>query len=546
MNIRGTEAPDEVIHTRFLVIGSGAGGLWSALHLADAGQTAVITKGAVTESNTNYAQGGIAVAVCSFDTPSLHANDTLLAGAGLCDEPAVDVLTREGPERVIELMQLGAEFERAGDELLCRREAAHSMRRIIYAHGDATGAEVQRALTEHTTSHPNITVREHVQAIRLLRLGDAVVGADAIETTTGRRLRFVADATVLAGGGFAAIYRYTTSPLVTTGDVQALALRAGATLQDMEFVQFHPTALATEESPAPLISEAVRGEGAVLLNPAGERFMPAYHPLAELAPRDVVARAMFAEMQKFGADHCLLDLSPIPRDKLEHHFPHILQTLREHGINAPDDPAPVRPAAHYCMGGIATDLWGFTGLRRLYAVGECACTGVHGANRLASNSLLEALVFGYRLSKAARDEALLDRDERRSAAEAAPEPVAHAPVSVHARIREMMWEKVGIVRDPQGLLAAEAAFRQMLDASLSHARPWPAPGEAVAANVVLVAWVVASAASTRDESRGAHFRTDTTQPKPQWRCHLLVRLVAPQSLEFSLKPVQVHSPALYE
>ena len=546
MNTRGAGAPDEIVHTRFLVIGSGAGGLWSALHLADAGRTIVITKGAVTESNTNYAQGGIAVAVCSFDTPSLHASDTLMAGAGLCDEPAVDVLTREGPERVLELIRMGAEFERSGEELLCRREAAHTMRRIVYAHGDATGAEVQRALTQHAEAHPNIEVREHVQAIRLLRAGDEIVGVDAVEVDSGRKLRFIADATVLAGGGFAAIYRYTTSPLVTTGDLQALALRAGATLQDMEFVQFHPTALATEESPAPLISEAVRGEGALLLNPARERFMPKYHRLAELAPRDVVARAEFAEMQKFGADHCYLDLSPIPRDKLEHHFPHILEMLREHGINAPQELAPVRPAAHYCMGGIATDLWGFTGLRRLYAVGECACTGVHGANRLASNSLLEALVFGYRLSKAARDDVPLSEAQRQEAEAQAAEPVPEAPASFYERVRELMWQKVGIVRDPAELAEAERDFRRMLDETLSRARAWPQPPGAVAANVVLVAWVVASAASMRDESRGAHYRTDAPQPKPEWRCHLLVRLTGPQSIDFSLKPVQEHSPALYE
>ena len=546
MNSRSADRPDEVIHTRFLVIGSGAGGLWTALNLADAGRTVVITKGAVTDSNTNYAQGGIAVAVCSFDTPSLHASDTLVAGAGLCDEPAVDVLTREGPERVRELLALGAEFERSGDELICRREAAHTMRRIVFAHGDATGAEVQRVLTERAASHENIQVREHVQAIRLLRMGDAVVGADAVEVETGRRLRFIADATVLAGGGFAAIYRYTTSPLVTTGDVQAIALRAGAALQDMEFVQFHPTALATEESPAPLISEAVRGEGALLLNPARERFMPKYHRLAELAPRDIVARAEFAEMQRYKADHCYLDLSPIPRDSLERNFPHILQVLHEHGINAPDELAPVRPAAHYCMGGIATDLWGSTGLRRLYAVGECACTGVHGANRLASNSLLEALVFGYRLSKAARDEALLTADQRREAEAQPPEMVPQAPASVTDQVREAMWEKVGIVRAPEELEEAEATFRRMLDAALSRARAWPEPAAAVSANVVTVAWVVASAASTRDESRGAHYRTDSPEPKPQWRCHLTVRLRSPRSLEFSLKPVQEHSPAMYE
>ncbi|MBC7287468.1 MAG: L-aspartate oxidase [Armatimonadetes bacterium] len=536
---------DEVVRVRYLVIGSGAGGLWTAIHLADTGATMVIAKDKVAESNTNYAQGGIAAAMCPSDSPSLHAADTISAGAGLCDEPAVEILTREGPERLKELLEMGARFERVGDQLLCRREAAHSVRRIVYAHGDATGAEVQRVLMERAFGHPNIRIVEHLQAVRLVA-ADAVLGADAVETISGRTMRIVADATIVAAGGYAAIYRYTTNPSLMTGDAAALALRIGAKLQDMEFVQFHPTALATTDSHAPLISEAVRGEGAILLNAKGERFMPRYHPMAELAPRDVVARAMAAEMAATGSDHCYLDLRPIPSDKLNHHFPHIMQMLRDHGLNPPDELTPVRPAAHYCMGGISTDTWGFTGSPRLYAVGECACTGVHGANRLASNSLLEALVFGFRLAQAAQDERPLSEAQCREAELLPPTPLPQLPPHTLAEVRGLMWDRVGIVREPSGLEDALAVLREMVERSIPAAAPWPDPGAAQAANAALVAWVVASAAAWRKESRGAHFRPDAASPKPEWRNHLQMSLGDGLELEFSTKPVAERSAAPQE
>jgi L-aspartate oxidase len=538
-----TSSEVEVVRARFLVIGAGAAGLWTALHLAPHGLTLVVTKRAVRDSNTHYAQGGIAVAIGPDDSPALHARDTLAAGAGLCDEAAVEVLTTEGPGRVLELVELGAQFDRWGGQLVCRREAAHGQRRIIHAQGDATGAEVQRVLTLRARQHPHIQIRENTQVLRLLSWAGEVVGADAVELAHGHRLRILADATVLASGGFGALYRHSTNPPVATGDGIAVALRAGAAVQDMEFVQFHPTALATEELPAPLISEGVRGEGAVLLNSQGERFMPRYHALAELAPRDVVARAEFAEMQRLGVDHCLLDLSPLGLEQLRRDFPHIVEMLWERGFRVPDQLVPVRPAAHYCMGGVATDLWGRSGLRRLYAVGECACTGVHGANRLASNSLLEALVFGSRLAQVAPAEQAVSEEVVEALRKAPPEPVPTAPQTAAQHIREIMSREVGIIRTGAGLRKSVQRLEHMVQESQAQAAVWPPPQCAEAANAALVAWVVAAAAALRQESRGAHFRSDAPEPALEWQCRIIMRLAAPDRLEFVLHRVGAPSGA---
>jgi len=529
---------------RCLVIGSGAAGLWTALHAADGGPVLVITKATVTESSTNYAQGGIAISTPPEDSPELHARDTLAAGAGLCDEPAVAVLTREGPRRVAELMDYGAQFDQIDGQLLCRREAAHTRSRIIHAMGDATGAEVQRALTEAVRKHPGITVWEFTQALRLLVVDGEVVGADAVRTATGERVRIVADVTVLATGGVGALYKVTTNPLVANGDGMALALRAGATLEDMEFVQFHPTALACDETPAPLLTEAIRGEGAILLNTRGERFLGRYHPMAELAPRDVVSRAEFLEMERLGAEWCLLDLRPIPREQMVANFPHVLQMLSERGLDAFAQAIPVRPAAHFVMGGIATDLDGWTGLRRLYAAGECACTGVHGANRLASNSLLEGLVFGYRAARAARGEPPLAEDLLAAVGKLEPAAVPAVAPAVAEQVRQLMWKRVGIVRDAEGLqAAAEELGNLRRQASRS---PWPSCEEAETANMVDIAYVIARAALARQESRGAQYRTDFPETRDQWRCHLRVRRSPDGDLEFSGRPVALLEPSLGE
>ncbi|MCX7600010.1 MAG: L-aspartate oxidase [Armatimonadetes bacterium] len=524
-----------VTRVRCLVIGSGAAGLWAALHAANDGTVLVITKDRVTESSTNYAQGGIATSACPEDSPDLHAQDTLAAGAGLCDEPAVAILTHEGPQRVMELVSYGAQFDQVNGQWLCRREAAHTRSRIIHAMGDATGAEVQRALTEAVRNHPEVTVREFTQALRLVLVNGEVIGADTICTATGERIRIVADATILATGGVGALYKVTTNPLVANGDGMAIALRAGATLEDMEFVQFHPTALACDETPAPLLTEALRGEGAILLNTHGERFLDRYHPMAELAPRDVVSRAEFLEMERLGAEWCLLDLRPIPEEQIRANFPHVLQMLTDRGFNPFESPVPVRPAAHFVMGGIATDLDGWTGLRRLYAAGECACTGVHGANRLASNSLLEGLVFGYRAARAARREALLPLDAVEAAGSMEPPAVPALPSDVADQVRELMWKRVGIVRNSDGLSAVVDELAHLWQRT--EWSPWPAAQEAEAANMVEVASVITRAALAREESRGAQYRTDFPETKDEWHCHLRIRKAPDGSLEFSRRPV---------
>lgn len=535
--MRSEQSDREVIRTRFVVIGSGVAGLWTACKLAKHGKTIVVTKRHVDDTSTNCAQGGIAVAVCPKDSPALHARDTLMAGAGLCDEAAVDVLTREGPGRVMELIELGAQFDHYDGELHCRREAAHGQRRIIHAQGDATGAEIQRALGVAIREQKNLTVQEFAHAVRLLVVEGQVVGVDLIDVEEGRQMRVLADATVLASGGFGALYTFSTSPPVAVGDGMALAYRAGAPLQDLEFVQFHPTALSTNEMPVPLISEAVRGEGAVLLNSNREPFMAKYHELRDLAPRDVVSRAEFAEMKRLGSDYCLLDFSPIPPEQMKANFPHILEMLQARGFRVPEEPVPVRPVAHYTMGGIATDLQARTPLARLYAAGECSNTGVHGANRLASNSLLEGLVFGARAALAAEGETELAEGLLRKAADLEDEPLPVAPPEMAEEVRGIMWEHVGIVRTREGLHKATTRLGEMLARSHEDAHEGLTAEEAEAASMILVAYLTARSAAWRTESRGSHYRTDEPETKAEWQCHTRLTRGPGEKPQFSRMPV---------
>src|SRR5215813_3558292 len=382
--------------TDFIVIGSGIAGIRAAVELAPAGRTVVLTKDRITESNTEYAQGGIAVALSEEDDLSLHFQDTIDAGDGLCDAEAVKVLVQEGPPRITELIRHGAEFDRKGGELAFTREAAHSRSRVIHARGDATGREIVRALITWSRQLDQIEYLPHSCTQSLIVKDSRCVGVTYIEPVTNRIRALYARAVVLATGGAGQLYLHTTNPDVATGDGQAMAYRAGAVMADMEFIQFHPTALAVEGAPRFLLSEAMRGEGGILRNPAGERFMPRYDKRAELAPRDVVSRSIYFEMKRGGWPFVYLDLRALDRGFVRERFPQIHATCLLYNIDVTRDLIPVSPAAHYIMGGVKTDTFGRTSIPGLFAAGEVACTGVHGANRLASNSLLEGLVFGAR------------------------------------------------------------------------------------------------------------------------------------------------------
>ncbi|MGQ0641961.1 MAG: L-aspartate oxidase [Gemmatimonadaceae bacterium] len=491
---------------RFLVIGSGVAGLHTALRAADHGDVFLVTKGSLFDSATSYAQGGIAAALGAGDSPELHRLDTLAAGAALCDRRAVEVLVEEGPARVRELQLAGAAFDLTpGGKIALGQEAAHSRRRIVHARGDRTGAEVVRTLIQRIAATPAVRVLERTRVLDLIIPRGRSVCQGVKATIAGAAAELYADATVLATGGCGQLYRYTTNPLVATGDGYAIAYRAGAVLRDMEFVQFHPTALDTPENPLALISEAVRGEGARLLDADGKRFMVKRHRLAELAPRDVVAREIYREKQRTGK--VWLDATSLG-DDFATRFPGISALCRARGIDPRFERVPVTPAAHYMMGGIVTDLAGKSSIERLYACGEVACTGAHGANRLASNSLLEGLVFAERV---ARD---LERVKpsnppRRRGNWRAPRLSDRGAAQVAAdSIRQIMWDSVGIDRDGDTL---KDAIRQLTEIG----RRLPA-GATEEANMVLAATLIARSALMRDESRGGHFRRDFASSRRAW------------------------------
>ena len=470
----------------FVIVGSGIAGLRAALALGPQARTLVLTKEEVSESATQYAQGGIAAATGDDDTVALHERDTLAAGDGLCSPAAVHALVQEGPAAIAELLDWGAEFDRSGGRLARTREAAHSRSRILHAHGDSTGREIAATLARHAAALPRLRFVPQARALRLLAAEGRVWGLEFAAAGTVDCIR--ARAVLLAAGGLGQLYAETTNPAVATGDGPALALAAGAELMDMEFVQFHPTALAWPGAPRFLLSEALRGEGALLRNPAGERFMPAYHAAAELAPRDVVARAIEAELRAAGRGTCYLDATALPAAQLEARFPRIAATLAEFGLRLERDWIPVRPAAHYAMGGVATDLEGRSTLAGLYAAGECACTGVHGANRLASNSLLEGLVFGARAGRAMAAEPAPAAAPAFAAPAPAPEPDAAA---LH-KVQAVMSRTAGVIRDGAAMARGLAEMEALAGRN-------PAARAAAA---------VLRAAYARQESRGAHFRSD--------------------------------------
>ncbi|KAB2953085.1 L-aspartate oxidase [Heliorestis acidaminivorans] len=512
--------------TDFLIVGSGIAGLYTALKAVAYGRVTILTKRKVSDSNTQLAQGGIAAAIGRRDSPTLHLQDTLTAGAGLNDISAVKVMVSEGPGRVEELIQMGTQFDTVEGALALTREGAHSRRRILHASGDATGEEIRRSLLDQCRKHKDINILEDTQVsdILLNRQGQCF-GVVAWHAEKGLH-SFYSAVTVLATGGNGQLYKYSTNPEVTTGDGIAAAFRAGAELMDLEFIQFHPTALTKEGIPPFLISEAVRGEGAQLLNSEGIRFMPKYHQLAELAPRDVVALAIWKEMMNTGAPSVFLDLSTIKSNDFASRFPVIYKTCRSFGINVPEEKIPVAPAAHYLMGGVRTDINGRTNIARLFACGEAACNGVHGANRLASNSLLEGLVFGSHIVEAARPWLKEKPDyclETLSTGSAIYDtlPTGEAPWEadeVAQRIQKVMWESVGLWRSSDTL---EKAAQELEIVDLQQASRGNVSRAFEAANMLLLGKLTVRAAELRKESRGGHYRVDEPESKSLWLRHIV-------------------------
>jgi L-aspartate oxidase len=517
----------------FLVVGSGIGGLFYALKVAARGRVAIITKKDRAESNTNYAQGGIAAVTSKEDSFELHVRDTLEAGAGLCKEAAVRAIVEEGPAQIAELIRLGMQFSereipqsRGARELDLGKEGGHSKRRILHAK-DITGREIERALLAAVAEQPNIDVFENHIAIDLItsqKLGyvgeNRCLGVYALDKEQNQVETIAAPVTMLATGGCGKVYLYTTNPDIATGDGVAMAYRARASVANMEFIQFHPTCLYHPRAKSFLVSEAVRGEGGVLKSLQGVEFMDAYHPMKSLAPRDIVARAIDSEMKKTGADYVLLDITHKPARFLIDRFPNIYQTCLNYGIDITKEPIPVVPAAHYQCGGVLTNLDGETEVRGLFAVGEVACTGLHGANRLASNSLLEALVCAHRAAQRVAD---LKPEPPGIAIPAWQTGKANNPdemvVVSHNwdEIRRVMWDYVGIVRTQKRLLRAQKRIANLQEEIQEYY--WDfivTPDLLELRNIATVAQLIIASALRRPESRGLNYNLDYPEPNPEW------------------------------
>jgi L-aspartate oxidase len=505
-------------HVDYVVVGSGVAGVRAAIELSQAGSVLVLAKSDLSESATAYAQGGIAVALSDEDEIGLHEQDTINAGDGLCRTETVALLVEEGPKYITQLIEWGTEFDRAGTKMAFTREAAHSRSRILHAHGDSTGREISRALLARAHTIPHLHMRAHAFTTGLMMEKGRVVGVRFVDETDGSLHELHAGAVLLATGGLGQLYRETTNPEVATGDGMAIAFEAGAVLSDIEFVQFHPTALAVKGAPRFLLSEALRGEGGILRNINLERFMKRYHEAQELAPRDVVARAITSEMHKTNSQYVYLDMTAKPKDFVEKRFPRIYSTCLSYGLDLASDLAPVSPAAHFTMGGVKTDLWGRTSVAGLYAAGETAATGVHGANRLASNSLLEGLVFGARAGIAMMKDAPgskknaghlpgvpapknWNNSSEKSAEKAKPKPAASNGLT---QLKELMWKCAGILRSGKELKTAIEALRTVgIPQSERNGR-----FDHELRNLHTLGSLIARSALTREESRGSHYRSD--------------------------------------
>jgi len=513
---------------RPLIIGSGIAGLYVALRGRELGlRPTLVTKGRLEESNTRYAQGGIAAAIGPDDSPALHLADTVRAGDGLVDVAAARVLTFEGPARIADLVRYGVPFDTVEGQIALGREAAHRRARILHAGGDSTGYSIEEAL-KHRVQEAGVEAREQT-ILRALLPGNRDGPVAVLSDAEGRGVEYLTPGpVVLATGGAGSLYRQSSNPSVATGEGVAIAFRAGALLTDMEFIQFHPTVFWKTGAPRFLITEAMRGEGAILRTDTGVRFMPSYHRDAELAPRDVVARAIDREIHRSGHGCVYLDATALPRDRLVTRFPSITRFLASYGLDISRDRIPVAPAAHFMIGGVTTDTDGRTTLEGLYACGEVASTGVHGANRLGSNSLLEGLVFGERVARQLLHPVAGGPSRPAETLEVslpvrAGRPDGEAALEV---IRDTLWDEVGIVRYAPGLRNALATFECILAADEPAGRDGiPGP----LANAALTGSFIARAALERTESRGAHFRSDRPKKQAAWERHLGLVLARPRT-----------------